>query len=213
MISLKDFFSFKNNRVFWLNIIAMPLVVIAVIFGVLHWLDTYTHHGESIIVPNVNGLPLQQAENELSKKNLKVVVVDSNYVKGMPAGAILEQKPVGGAKVKIGRSIYLTINTGEVPKVTIPDIIDNSSYRQAEARLRALGFKLTEPEYIEGEKDWIYGVKYNGKELFSGEKIPREAVLTLLVGDDELGTDSLRTDSLFLNTSKDGKPIVDESWF
>ena len=66
---------------------------------------------------------------------------------------------------------------------------------------------------IEGEKDWIYGVKYNGKELFSGEKIPREAVLTLLVGDDELETDSLRTDSLFLNTSKDGKPIVDESWF
>ena len=83
MISLKDFFSFKNNRAFWLNIIAMPLVVIAVIFGVLHWLDTYTHHGESIIVPNVNGLPLQQAENELSKKNLKVVVVDSNYVKGI----------------------------------------------------------------------------------------------------------------------------------
>lgn len=114
--------------------------------------------------------------------------------------------------MKIGRSIYLTINTGEVPKVAIPDIIDNSSFRQAEARLRALGFKLTEPEYIEGEKDWIYGVKYNGKELTSGEKIPREAVLTLCVGDDELKTDSLRTDSLFL-TPKDGKPIVDESWF
>ncbi|MBQ8442455.1 MAG: PASTA domain-containing protein, partial [Bacteroides sp.] len=150
MISLKDFFSFKNNRAFWLNLIAMPIVVIAVIFGVLHWLDVYTHHGESIIVPNVNGLPLKQAENELSKKNLKVVVVDSNYVKGMPTGSILEQKPAGGAKVKIGRSIYLTINTGEVPKVAIPDIIDNCSFRQAEARLRALGFKLTEPEYIEG---------------------------------------------------------------
>ena len=158
-------------------------------------------------------LPLKQAENELSKKNLKVVVVDSNYVKGMPAGSILEQKPTGGSKVKIGRSIYLTINTGEVPKVAIPDIIDNSSFRQAEARLRALGFKLTEPEYIEGEKDWIYGVKYNGKELLSGEKVPREAVLTLCVGDDELETDSLKTDSLFLNTGKDGKPIVDESWF
>ena len=130
----------------------------------------------------------------------------------MPAGAILEQKPAGGSKVKKGRSIYLTINTGEVPKITIPDIIDNSSFRQAEARLRALGFKLTEPEYIEGEKDWIYGVKYNGKELTSGEKIPREAVLTLCVGDDKLKLDSLRTDSLFLNTEND-KAIVDESWF
>jgi hypothetical protein len=210
MISLKDFFSFKNNKVFWVNLIAMPIVVICIIFGVLHWLDVYTHHGESIIVPNVNGLPLEEAEKELGKKKLTQEVVDSNYVKGLPAGAVLEQKPVAGAKVKIGRTIYLTINTGEVPKVAIPDIIDNSSYRQAEARLRAMGFKLTEPEYIEGEKDWIYGVKYNGKELTSGEKIPREAVLTLCVGDDELKGDSIQTDSLRINTEK---PIVDESWF
>ena len=210
MISLKDFFSFKNNKVFWVNLIAMPIVVVSVIFGVLHWLDTYTHHGESIIVPNINGLPLEEAGKELSKKNLELEVVDSNYVKGMPAGAVLEQNPVAGAKVKIGRTIYLTINTGEIPKVAIPDIIDNSSYRQAEARLRAMGFKLTEPEYIEGEKDWIYGVKYNGKELTSGEKIPREAVLTLCVGDDELKGDSIRTDSLVIQS---GKTIVDESWF
>ena len=213
MISLKDFFSFKNNRFFWLNLIAMLIVVIAVILGVLNWLDTYTHHGESIIVPNVNGLPLKHAENELSKKTLKIEVVDSNYVKGMPAGAILDQKPAGGSKVKKGRTIYLTINTEEAPKVAIPDIIDNSSFRQAEARLRALGFKMTEPEFIEGEKDWIYGVKYNGKQLSTGEKIPREAVLTLCVGDDKLNSDSLRTDSLFLNTNKDNKAIVDESWF
>ena len=210
MISLKDFFSFKNNRAFWLNLIAMPVVVIAVILGVLHWLDVYTHHGESIIVPNVNGLPVKEAQNEFSKKNLRVEIVDSNYVKGILAGAVLEQKPAAGSKVKIGRPIYLTINTGEAPKVTIPDIIDNSSFRQAEARLRALGFKLTEPEYIEGEKDWIYGVKYNGKELTSGEKIPREAVLTLCVGDDKLKGDSIQTDSLRIEAEK---PIVDESWF
>jgi len=210
MISLKDFFSFKNNKMFWLNLIAMPIVLIAVIFGVLHWLDTYTHHGESIIIPNVSGLPWKEAENELNKKNLKVEIVDSNYVKGMAAGAVLEQKPAGGAKVKIGRTIYLTINTGEAPKVAIPDIIDNSSFRQAEARLRALGFKLTEPEYIEGEKGWIYGVKYNGKELTSGEKIPREAVLTLCVGDDELKGDSIQANAPSINTEK---PTIDESWF
>ena len=210
MISLKEFFSFKNNKAFWLNLIAMPIVVITVIFGVLHWLDVYTHHGESIIVPNANGLPWKEVANDFNKKNLKVEIVDSNYVKGVAPGAVLEQRPAAGAKVKKGRTIYLTINTGEMPKVTIPDIIDNSSFRQAEARLRALGFKLTEPEYIEGEKDWIYGVKYNGKELTSGEKVPREAVLTLCVGDDELKGDSIRTDSLRINADK---PIVDESWF
>ena len=213
MISLKDFFSFKKNRAFWLNLIAMPVVVIAIIFGVLHWLDNYTHHGQSIIVPNVKGLPLQQAEAEFNKKNLKTVVIDSNFVKGMPAGAVLEQKPTSGAKVKTGRTVYLTINTAEMPKVAIPDIIDNSSYRQAEARLRALGFKLTAPEIISGEKDWVYAVKYLEKELTNGEKIPRESVLTLIIGDDEMKADSLSTDSLIVGTPKETTPVIDETWF
>ena len=213
MISLKDFFSFKKNRAFWLNLIAMPIVVVAIILGVLHWLDDYTHHGQSIIVPNVKGLPLKQAEAEFGKKNLRTVVVDSNFVKGMPAGAVLDQKPASGAKVKTGRTVYLTINTAEMPKVAIPDIIDNSSYRQAEARLRALGFKLTAPEIISGEKDWVYAVKYLEKELTNGEKIPRESVLTLIIGDDEMKTDSLSTDSLIIGTPKGENPVIDESWF
>ena len=213
MISLKDFFSFKKNRAFWLNLIAMPIVVLAIIFGVLHWLDDYTHHGQSIIVPNVKGLPFKQAEAEFNKKNLKAVVVDSNFVKGMPAGAVLEQKPSSGAKVKTGRTIYLTINTAEMPRVAIPDIIDNSSYRQAEARLRALGFKLTAPEIISGEKDWVYAVKYMEKELTNGEKIPRESVLTLIIGNDEIKADSLNTDSLIVGTPKGTNPVIDESWF
>ena len=213
MISLKDFFSFKKNRAFWLNLIAMPIVVLAIIFGVLHWLDDYTHHGQSIIVPNVKGLPFKQAEAEFNKKNLKAVVIDSNFVKGMPAGAVLEQKPSSGAKVKTGRTVYLTINTAEMPRVAIPDIIDNSSYRQAEARLRALGFKLTAPEIISGEKDWVYAVKYMEKELTNGEKIPRESVLTLIIGNDEIKAESLNTDSLNVGTPKETNPVIDESWF
>ena len=117
------------------------------------------------------------------------------------------------AKVKIGRTVYLTINTAEMPKVAIPDIIDNSSYRQAEARLRALGFKLTAPEIISGEKDWVYAVKCLEKELTNGEKIPRESVLTLIIGDDEIKTDSLGTDSLIISTPKGTNPVIDDSWF
>ena len=212
MISLKDFFSFKKNRAFWLNLIAMPIVVIGIIFGVLHWLDDYTHHGQSIIVPNVKGLPLKQAEAEFGKKNLKTVVVDSNFVKGMPAGAVLEQTPEGNSKVKEGRTIYLTINTADVPKIAIPDIIDNSSSRQAEARLRAMGFKLTAPELVEGEKDWVYGVKYKDKRLMSGDKIPRESVLTLCIG---AGEEGLPNDSIQANETgiTDDKPVVDDNWF
>ena len=128
MISFRNFFSFKNNRFFWLNLIAMIVVIIGAAWGSLKWLDNYTRHGQSVTVPNVKGLPLEQAENEITRQKLNVITIDSNYVKGMPAGAVLEQNPEGNSKVKEGRTIYLTINTADVPKIVIPDLIDNSSY-------------------------------------------------------------------------------------
>lgn len=213
MVTFKEFFSFKNNRFFWLNLIAMVVVFVAAALGTLQWLDGYTRHGEAVVVPDVKGMNLRLAENELDKQALKSIVIDSSYVKGMPPGSILEQNSSGGSKVKEGRTIYLTINADSAPKVAVPDIMDNSSLRQAEAKLRALGFKLTEPEYINGEKDWVYNIKYRGRNLKAGEKIPHEAVLTLCVGD---GNETMPEDSTITKVSgtiDDDKPVVDESWF
>lgn len=213
MVSFKDFFSFKNNRFFWLNLIAMAVVIVAAAWGTLQWLDNYTRHGEAVIVPDVKGMNLRAAENELGKQALKAIVIDSSYVKGTAPGAILEQNPAGGAKVKSGRTVYLTINTDSAPKVAIPDIMDNSSLRQAEAKLRALGFKVTEPEYINGEKDWVYSIKYRGRDLKAGEKVPHEAVLTLCVGD---GNETMPEDSTLMDSAgmaNDEQPVIDKSWF
>lgn len=213
MITFKDFFSFKKNCFFWLNLVAMIIVVIAAPLLTLQWLDNYTLHGHAVVVPDVKGKPLTQAENEILMQSLKTIVIDSSYVKGAPAGSILEQNPSGGAKVKRGRTVYLTINAESVPQVAIPDIMDNSSLRQAEAKLRAMGFKVTEPEYISGEKDWVYSVTYKGRELHAGEKIPREAQVTLHVGNgnEDLPGDSLDTDGQA--TVEDELPVVDKSWF
>ena len=150
--------------------------------GTLLWLDSYTHHGEAYMVPNVKNKTLNEAQQALSNQKLKGLVIDSSYVKGVPDGMVLDQNPAGGARVKEGRTIYLTVTTSKVPLVKLPDLIDNSSLRQAEAKLKAMGFKLTEPEYVSGEQDWIYGIKYRGRNLVSGDKVPHEAMLTLCVG-------------------------------
>lgn len=42
MVTFKEFFSFKNNRFFWLNLIAMVVVIVAAPLGTLQWLDNYT---------------------------------------------------------------------------------------------------------------------------------------------------------------------------
>ncbi len=119
-------------------------------------------------------------------------------------------------KVKEGRTIYLTINTIEVPLHIVPDVADNSSLRQAEARILASGFKLAEIQYIPGEKDWVYGVKYKGRQLSIGEKVPAGAVLTLMVGDGgALQADSLGVDSVggTVEPMLSEDSAADESWF
>lgn len=216
MITLKEFFSFKKNRFFWLNLIAMIVVVIGACWGTLLWLDHYTHHGEAYVVPNVKNKTLGEAQLALHNQKMEGLVVDSSYVKGLPDGMVLDQNPVGGARVKEGRTIYLTITTSKVPLVKLPDLIDNSSLRQAEAKLKAMGFRLTEPEYVSGEQDWIYGIKYRGRSLMSGDKVPHEAMLTLCVGNTAI-RDSLAMDSTQLMISE-GAPAsseaeVDDSWF
>ena len=212
-MTIKEFFSFKTNKYFWLNLIAMMAVVILLLFGVLKWLDVYTRHGEAVVVPDVKGMTVGEAEMLLRNHGLVCVVSDSNYVKNKPAGSILELNPSPGQKVKEGRTLYLTINTLDVPLRLVPDVADNSSVRPAQAKILAAGFKLSENELISGEKDWVYGVKYKGRQLNMGDKVPVGATLTLLVGDGE--TQVQDSDSLEIVEDAAGTTDVstDDSWF
>ncbi|WP_294472400.1 PASTA domain-containing protein [uncultured Bacteroides sp.] len=216
-MTIKDFFSFKTNKFFWLNIIAMIVVVVAVAFGTLKWMDAYTRHGETVVVPDVTGMTMEEATKAFQKNGLVCVISDSRYVKDKPAGIVLDLKPGVGEKVKEGRTVYLTINTLDVPLRVVPDVADNSSLRQAQAKLLNAGFQLNEVQLVRGEKDWVYGVKYDGRQLEAGEKVPMGASLTLIVGngaDDTLEVDSMATEAAH------GEPVAseaantqDDSWF
>lgn len=218
-MSIKNFFSFRENRFFWLNIIGMIVFIFLLIYGVLWGLDNYTQHGYSVKVPNLKDKSVAEASDLLKSKELEYAVVDSDYVKTIAPGRILDQNPAQGQRVKKGRVVYLTINSLSIPLMTVPDVADNSSLRQAQAKLTASGFKLAEEEYITGEKEWVYGVKYNGRILELGEKVPIGAVLTLLVGNGakDMGADSISVDTIgnidipIPAASEDA--VVDDSWF
>lgn len=204
----------RSVRMLFWNLVAIVLFVAAAAYTALLWMDSYTRHGETVTVPNVKGLPAEQAANELGKQLLKSQVIDSTYVRGMPAGAVLEQIPEGASKVKEGRVVYLTINTGTVPTLIIPDLIDNSSFRQAEAKLRSMGFKLNAPEMVPGERDWVYGIKHNGRMLRVGENIARDSYLTLCIGNGGVEEDDLKPDTVAKVEPIQNTPtVVDDNWF
>ena len=212
-MTIKELFSFRKNGLFWGNIIAKVVVQVGVIFGVLAALDAYTRHGEAVVVPDVKGLSLAEAQTMFADRGLNCVVADSSYVKNLPAGCILDYSPTAGQRVKEGRMVYLTINALDIPLQEVPDVADNSSVRQAEARLLAAGFRLTNNDSIPGEKDWVYAVKYRGNSLEIGAKVPMGAILTLVIGNgEEAPADSLQVDSLDVPQVQ-GEVLEEEDWF
>lgn len=179
----------------WGNALAMLLFLAIVIWGTMIFLNNYTRHGESIEVPDLRGQKPEAAMMRLEALGLTGVVTDTGYVTTQPPYTLLDQSIAPGKRVKSGRTISLTINANGARPMAIPDLANNTSVREAEARLRTLGFTLTEHEYISGDLDWVYAVKARGREVNVGEKIPVNIPLTLVVGkglenDFEIVTDS-----------------------
>ena len=217
-MTFKEFFSFRANPMLWWNIIGFGVVIVLLVVGAWFGLKYYTKHGEAIEVPSAKGLSPEEAAKRMWHQGLIAIVTDSMHVKEMRLGDVISQKPEAGELVKSQRIVRLTINSRSVPTLPMPDIADNSSLRQAIAKLTSAGFRLSAEEYTRGDKNWVYDVKMNGRSLSRGEPIPIGATLTLVVGDgygsapendfDRIFDDiDAAFDALFINESTTEQPI------
>lgn len=149
----------------------------------LLFLNFYTNHGKSETVPSLKGMTIEEAELMLKRHKLNFEIIDSAYVRDKKLGTIIEQNPDPNTIVKPGRSIYLIINSKSVRQILIPDLRD-ISLRQAEAMAKSLGINVTRVEYITSEyRDLVLNVKYNGKTLPPGGKVPEGGSIILVAGD------------------------------
>ncbi|MBO4724049.1 MAG: PASTA domain-containing protein [Bacteroidaceae bacterium] len=196
----------KKRTIGWilLNLLAMVILAILLIIITFKWIKSYTKHGEYIAVPDVSGMYEEEAGQALAAAGLKYEVLDYKYDNMMVEGGVIEQKPKPGSYVKDGRKIYLTLNSGKVPLKAVPDVADNSSLRAAESRLKAAGFKLSRTVYVNGDLDWVYEIRYQGKEIEAGTEIPEGSVLTIVAGN---GTPVERIEEV------DSTAVIDSDFF
>ena len=182
---------FKNPYV--LNLLLAIVVVCALMYGTLKWLDVYTRHNEAAVVPDVKGLGIEEAAEFFKSNNLRYNVIDSVFSKSVKPGDVVELVPMAGSKVKEGRIVFVTVNALTSQMAAVPEVED-LSFRQAYAILRACGFEKIEIEQVPGDyKDLAIAVELRGRVLEKGEHVPLTAPLVLKVssGEDELPTDSL----------------------
>lgn len=177
------------------NIVLMLILALILVGVTLFCLNRYTRHNESIEVPDLKGLQVQDVASIVASSNLRYEVVDSVYNDNGVPGAIVEQIPLGKSHVKVGRTIYLTVQAKTEQLVSMPDLED-ASLRQAEALLRALGFNRINIERVPSQyQDLVFGMLYRGTIVKAGQKVPKNSVITLRVGDGGVSADSTFIDS------------------
>ena len=212
-MTVKEFYQRITGRYLWGYLVAMLLTLVVVIVGVFVFLNFYTHHGETIAVPDLRGQRTEVAMRKLEALGMRGEVVDTGYNPRELADVILDQDLEPGYQVKVNRLIRLTVNAASPRPVTLPDIADNCSLREAKMRLEILGFRLTPIRRIRGDLDWVYAVEARGKEVRKGDKLNVNIPLTLVVGDgteDEVfnGNDSL--DRLYFSRDTTSTSKIDE---
>ena len=145
-------------------------------------IDVYTHHGESETVPDLRGLYVEEADLLLNNHGLYSMVIDSVFVRDKKLGTIIEQIPAYNSTVKRNRPIYLIINSRQVRQIPVPDVND-VSFRQADAMLKSIGLNVSSVEYSPSEyKDLVIAIKYRGRNISSGMRVPEGSSLVLVVG-------------------------------
>lgn len=197
-----DFLKKLVANIYVRNIIAIIIMAFVLVAITLFCLNRYTRHNETIEVPDLKGLQVQDAASIVTSAHLRYEVVDSVYNEGGVPGAIVEQIPLAKSHVKEGRAIYLTIQAKNIQPVSVPDL-ENASLRQAEALLKGLGFdRITIEKVPSMYQDLVFGVTYKGVTLKAGQKIPKNSPLTLRVGDGSSSSDSTETDTSTTETSR-----------
>lgn len=167
--------------------ITKRVLLAIILFVALAWttliiIDIYTHHGESVNVPDLQGLYVEEADNLLGTYDLYAQVIDSVYVKEKALGTIVEQIPAANSSVKKNRSIFLVVNKKQVKMIPLPDVND-VSYRQADALLKSLGLRVSSVVYSPSEfKDLVIDVRYRGTHVAPGTRLPEESSLVLVIG-------------------------------
>lgn len=180
---MRNFFNFLRSKSFFIQLGLAFLAVVLLIFLALNWLKSSTNHGEFVQVPDFSKMSVMDMRSAVEESHLRYEVLDSaNYNPEYPRFSIIDQDPIAGSKVKENRKVYFTVNPSGYKKVTIPKIIQVTQ-RNATSMLLAVGLDVQRVTYIEElGKDMVYHIKYKGKYISPGEKLPKTSKVELVCG-------------------------------
>ncbi|MDN3671095.1 PASTA domain-containing protein [Echinicola jeungdonensis] len=171
------------------RILTHILIILGLLFALLFlffeiFLPSYTHHGETVTVPDLENFHYDELEEYLEERKLSYVITpDSGFVKEAPPLTVLKQNPRPGAKVKEDRKIYITLNAENAPLVKMPNL-KNSPLKNAQEVLANYGLVRGEIIYVPDIGiNVVLDQKYRGRSIKEGFEIAKGSKIDLVVGD------------------------------
>ncbi len=173
-----------KSKFVWINVgTALGGIILVMIFATFY-LRIYTRHGDSLTVPDLTGITVNELAKHLQGRDLRIKVMDSVYVKDKAPLTILSQTPKAGEKVKENRQIYVTVNSSNPPQVVVPNLID-SSLKDAQIQLEinelVIGQMIHKPHPFKNVV--IDMTNKEGKKIKPGDVIYKGSTINLVVGD------------------------------
>ena len=171
-----------TDNIYIKNILGIFIALLALIISSSIFLKVITHHGNKIEVPDFTNMTISEAKYNAGINNIRVLVIDSVYVRRMKKGAVYSQTPKPGSTVKKGRLIRLTINSITPKKIIMPNLV-GVSMRQAHAELLSRGLNLGQLIYVNDiATNNVIRQLYNNKEIKPGMYINSGSNIDLVLG-------------------------------
>lgn len=199
---------FRRRHPIISNLLLMVVVGLVLLWAVLIFLDFWTLHGVTSVVPEVKQKSYTEAKALLEANGLNIEISDSIYDRSIAPGTIVESWPKAGAVVKADRQVYVTVTAFSPKQVTISmPLTGNVSSRQAISYLRGIGITDVRMIYVPSEfPDLVMGARYGDTPLTVGSVIPVTSTVTLEVGN---GPAAAEPDSLAESSESILDPDVD----
>jgi len=177
-----DFFRFLLTKKFLRHLGLAMAISLVLLLGTLLWLKIYTHHGNTIVVPDLAGLTMDEVDDVTSSRRLRFEVVDSVFSTEMPRGTVIKQNPKARSRVKKNRKIFLTMNAVNPEMVSMPKLI-GLSFRQARLALQNAGLIQGTIQYKpDFAKNNVLQQMHNDAVINGGTVITKGAVIDLVLG-------------------------------
>lgn len=203
-------FRFIFSKTFLIQLVLAVIVLVALAFLAMQWLDYSTNQDQRIEVPNLAKMNLDVVEDRLEELELDYEILDSaNFNPEYPRYSVIDQAPAPGKFVKEDRKIYLTLNPSGYRKVEVPNNLIRKTRRQVEPTLRSLGFEIGEVTYKPDiAEDAVLELRHKGKLVEPGEKLMKTSVIDLVLGDGSGRYRETNEDTLEVETETESE--VDE---